>query len=134
DQDRYTLERSIEISSREMQGLYEELKHRSASELAVERQRVIESLARLRATLEATTEGILVVDQQRNVVAVNVRFAKIFNVPAALLASSDHRAIIAHALYAFADPDAERARIEAIHATREVVHDELLLGDGRIID
>src|SRR5205814_72228 len=62
DQDRYTLERSIEISSREMQGLYEELQRRAQSELAVERHRVEESSAVLRATLEATNEGILVVD------------------------------------------------------------------------
>ena len=33
DQDRYTLERSIDISSREMQGLYQDLKRRTDAEL-----------------------------------------------------------------------------------------------------
>ena len=74
DQDRYTLERSIEISSREMQGLYQDLKQRSESELAVER-------AILRATLESINDGILVVDKQRQIVAANARCLELLGIP-----------------------------------------------------
>src|SRR5689334_4907497 len=80
DQDRYTLERSIEISSKEMQGLYQDLKRTSESALAAERTRAEESLAILRATLEATNEGILVVDRDRRIVAANTRYRQLFRV------------------------------------------------------
>lgn len=91
DQDRYTLERSIDISSREMQGLYADLKQRSESEIAHERQRVEESLAILRATLEATDEGILIVDRARRILAANQRYVELTGVPA----SSSPKAITA---------------------------------------
>src|SRR3954470_24911822 len=74
DQDRYTLERSIEISGREMQGLYQDLKKRTDQQLE-------ESYAQLRATLEAASEGILVVDARRTAVAVNRRYAEMMRVP-----------------------------------------------------
>ena len=38
DQDRYTIERAMDVSGREMQGLYQELERRAANELAIVRQ------------------------------------------------------------------------------------------------
>ncbi|HUJ57232.1 MAG TPA: ATP-binding protein [Kofleriaceae bacterium] len=134
DQDRYTLERSIDISSREMQGLYQDLKRRTDSELAAGRQRVEESLAVLRATLEATTEGISVVDQHRRVVAVNKQYARLLQVPDDVLAARDHHEMVAAATRNFGDAEDSRLEAERIHATREVVHDEIVRNDGAIID
>ena len=104
DQDRYTLERSIDISSREMQGLYEDLKQRSEGELAIERQRVEESLAILRATLEATDEGILVVDRERRVLGSNQRFVEITG----------------------------GTQDEITHASNETTHDEIEMPGNRV--
>jgi signal transduction histidine kinase/ActR/RegA family two-component response regulator len=56
DQDRYTLERSLSISSKEMQDLYEDLRVRSQSELAYS-ERV------LKAVLESVPDGIIVADE-----------------------------------------------------------------------
>jgi PAS domain S-box-containing protein len=134
DQDRYTLERSIDISSREMQGLYQDLKKRSESELARERHRVDESLAILRATLEAMTEGVMVADTNRRVIVANRRFAEMTRVPAEVMASEDHRAIVEHATQRYADPQAAQAEIERLHATDVTSHDELFLVDGTIVD
>ena len=132
DQDRYTLERSIDISSREMQGLYEDLKQRSEGELAIERQRVEESLAILRATLEATDEGILVVDRERRVLASNKRFVEITGVPAEIVASGDHHQILERAAQSLPEPDEWRARVEEVHASNESTHDEVRLVGGRV--
>ena len=134
DQDRYTLERSIDISSREMQQLYQDLKKRSESELSYERHRVEESLAILRATLEASHEAMLVVDRQRRVVAWNRQFEKMLDIPKEVMETRDHRRIVAHASHMFPDPAAAVRGIEAIHATREVSHDEVRYTDGRIVD
>ena len=127
DQDRYTLERSIDISSREMQGLYQDLKRRTDSELQL-------SYAVLRATLESASEGILVVDAHRAVVAVNRRYAEMMRVPDHVIASRDHDRIVAESMKQLPDPVVVRARIEAIHATHDTFRDELVLIDGRIID
>lgn len=133
DNDRYTLERSIDISSREMQALYQDLKKRSDSDLAFERQRVEESLAILKATLEATHEGMLVVDTNRRIVAWNNNFAELLGVPPELMETRDHARVIAQATLAFAEPSIAGEVIEAIHAGRDVAHDALVLKDGRTL-
>ena len=125
DQDRYTLERSIDISSREMQGLYQDLKRRSESELAVER-------AVLRATLESIADGILVVDRQRRVIAANARCLELLGVPAETIATRDHRQVIEAMASHMADPEEMRARIEEIYASTGVTHDEITLLERRL--
>jgi PAS domain-containing protein len=53
EQDRYTLERSLAVSSEEMQRLYEDLRCSSESALAVERDK-------LRAVINAMSDGLCV--------------------------------------------------------------------------
>ena len=55
DQDRYTLERSLDISSQELQALYENLRHHSESALALERDR-------LQGIISSMGDGLLVLD------------------------------------------------------------------------
>ncbi|MCW5801720.1 MAG: PAS-domain containing protein [Deltaproteobacteria bacterium] len=134
DQDRYTLERSIEISSREMQGLYEELKRRSESELATERARVLEGYAIVRATLEVASEGIIVVDDERRVLAVNDRFAEVCRVPREVLASRDHAAVVAAAIEALGFGASMSATVDDVHASSATVRMEHQTSDGRTLE
>jgi signal transduction histidine kinase len=133
DQDRYTLERSIDISSREMQGLYQDLKRRSESELALERHRVVESLAIMHATLESSVDGVMVVDRERSVIAANRRIHEILGVPDDITNSS-HARFVAIAVRGLADPEAEKLRIEEIYASDGIVRDELHFLDGRTVE
>jgi diguanylate cyclase (GGDEF)-like protein len=64
DQDRELLERSLEISSREMRDLYDELQRASEGQLAFERDR-------LQAVFDAVNMALLVVDQHGVVNAAN---------------------------------------------------------------
>jgi PAS domain S-box-containing protein len=134
DNDRYTLERSIDISSREMQQLYQNLKRQTDSDLAHERKRVDESLAILEATLEATHEGMIIIDMDRHIVAWNQNFQEMLQIPDEIMETRNHSLVISHAAQNFADPLGVVEDIEAIHTTRDVVHDELRFRDGRIID
>jgi len=133
DQDRYTLERSIDISSREMQQLYSDLKKKSEQELSTERHRVEESEAILRATLEATEDAMIVVDTERRVVAWNQRFMQMFKISDELMHTRDHRAILAETVKTYADQAAALVAIERIHAGREVWNEELRTIEGRIL-
>jgi len=64
DQDRYLLERSLSISSREMQALYDRLRETSESRIAAERNR-------LRAVISSLGAGLCTLDEQGRVVSIN---------------------------------------------------------------
>jgi PAS domain S-box-containing protein len=127
DQERDALERSIEIASRDMQRLYQDLKRKTDSER-------VEQEAIMRATLESAIEGILVSDNAHRVIAVNKRFAELARLPESALATRDRRALVAAALEVVNSAEAVAPRIEALHQTDATLRDELELRDGSVID
>jgi PAS domain S-box-containing protein len=127
DQDRDSLERSIEISSRDMQRLYQDLKRRTETERA-------EQDAIMRATLDSAAEGILVVDNDQGVIAVNKRFAEMARLSDAMLATRDRRVLIAAALKSVKMPEVVMPRIDAVYRSDATLRDELELVDGSVIE
>ncbi len=127
EQDRDTLERSIEISSRDMQRLYQDLKRRTESER-------VEQEAIMRATLESAIEGILVVDNDRRVIAANKRFAEMWRVPESVMATRDQRVVAAEAMKFVKMADIVMSRIDGLYDTDATLRDELELIDGCMID
>jgi len=134
DQDRYTLERSIDISSREMQQLYSDLKKQTEWALDIQRQRVEESDAILRATLEASKDAMVVVDDSRRVVVWNHRFIEMFGLTDELMQTRDHRRITREVVKKLLEPAAERTTLERMHSGREVTHDEIRTVESRVLD
>jgi PAS domain S-box-containing protein len=127
DRDRETLEASVELSWREMQRMFQELKRQSETER-------VEQEAIMRATLESAVEGILVVDNDRRVIAVNKRFAELARLPESALEMRDQRALIAAALQIVKHGDAVMPRVDELHASDATSRDELELRDGSLID
>src|SRR5438552_11056475 len=80
DQDRYTLERSLSISSEEMRHLNDELRRSSETQLATEHAKLEKMLAVLRATQDAAQDGILVVDERQTMFSANRRFAEMWSI------------------------------------------------------
>jgi len=64
EEDRYLLERSLDISSQEMQELYEQLRKASESRIAAERDR-------LESILAAIGDGLCVLDTEGRIVSMN---------------------------------------------------------------
>src|SRR5262249_38659271 len=127
DQDRDALKRSVELASREAQQLYQDLKRRSESERA-------EQEAIMRATLESAIEGILVVDNNRRVIAVNKQFGKLARLRDSTLTARDQRVLVAAALRAVKRGESVQAQLDALDASDATVRDELELRDGALID
>jgi len=127
DRDREALEQSIETSSREMRRLYHDLKRRTESER-------VELDAVMRATLESAVEGILVVDNEHRVIAVNRRFAELARLPESALATRDQWVLVAAALRAVKLGDVVMSRVEALQETDATLHEELELRDGSLVD
>ena len=89
----------------------------------------------LRATLEATTEGILVLDGEGRIVNMNRRLADQWPLPEALLARRDDAAILAHMAASLTDPAAFRESLyrhssQAQAETFDILH----ATDGRIFE
>ena len=89
----------------------------------------------LRATLESTINGILVVANDGNIVRVNRRFEEMWEIPKELANSKDEEAKLKHILNQLEDPLLFLSQIEEF--TRESTkksHDILKCIDGRIYE
>lgn len=91
------------------------------------------SLSLMEATLEATDNGILVVDRQGVITSANRRFTEMWRIPEALLASHDDQRVLQHVLDQLQDPDQFIAKVQELYATPEASsRDTLHFRDGRI--
>lgn len=133
DQDRYTLERSMDMSSREMQGLYEDLERRTRAELETQRQHLELSYAILQAALEGVNDAVVVVNGRGELIAINRRFFELMHVDPSTTASG-HGATVRAALKNFPDPEAAGLRIAEIHASQATTREVIELTGGRFVD
>ena len=94
-----------------------------------------QSLSTLSATLEATADGILVVDKQGKIVNFNRRFTEIWNIPDAVMASREDDRALAFVIDQLSDPKAFITKVHELYAhEEEESFDILLLKDGRIFE
>lgn len=91
--------------------------------------------AHLRATLEATADGILLVDRQGAILNMNQRFSSLWQIPAPLLLAHDDQAIQDYLASRMADPEAYRRRMAEIRPDGEdETHDILQLASGQFFE
>ncbi|HKK20900.1 MAG TPA: PAS domain S-box protein [candidate division Zixibacteria bacterium] len=101
---------------------------RSEEELAV-------SNSLLRATLESTADGILVVDQKGRVATINRRFMEMWLIPDHIAAGGDDRELINTVLEQLVDPDAFLERVKQLYdAPLEESFDVLRFKDNRVFE
>lgn len=91
--------------------------------------------ARLRATLEATADGILLLDRRGAIVNMNRRLSMIWQIPEELLLRCDDAAIFAFLASRMRDADAYQRRLSEIRPdSDDETYDLLTLGDGRCLE
>src|ERR1022692_1491695 len=89
----------------------------------------------LLATLEATADGILVVDRAGKIVRFNKRFASMWRVSEHVLASRDDERAIAHVLRQLKNPDAFVDKVRELYADPKAESfDVLEFHDGRTFE
>jgi PAS domain S-box-containing protein len=88
----------------------------------------------LRAIIESTDNGILVVDPNGQVILSNRRYTEIWNVPFDLLERNNCEALRKHVLNQLVDPDAFLVKILELYQSTETAYDIILLKDGRILE
>jgi PAS domain S-box-containing protein len=88
----------------------------------------------LRAIIESTGNGILVVDPTGRVILSNRRYADLWNIPSDLLERNKCEALRKYVLNQLVDPDAFLVRILELYQSTETAYDIILLKDGRILE
>jgi len=94
-----------------------------------------DALSLLHATLDATADGILVVDHDGRITSTNRRFGEIWSIPQAILETRDDAAALGFAMSQLADPDGFMRKVNELYAqpTAES-YDTVLFTDGRVIE
>jgi len=93
------------------------------------------SLAVMRATLESTNDGILVVNQAGEVTHFNEQFATMWNIPVEVLRSTDRAHLLVAAAKQLKDPESFIRKTEEVYASAEATTSDLVeLADGRVFE
>ena len=133
DVDRGMLERSLEIVSDEMgeqnRLLRDELGERQETEKRLEK-----SLSTFVATLNSTTDGILVVGEDRKIESYNDRYIEMWRTSPAVLAAGDDRLLVDAAARQLVNPFRFLSEGERISKSDEKSFDLLEFTDGRVFE
>ena len=93
------------------------------------------ALSLQRATLEAASDGILVIDDQRRVVTYNSQFAGLWRIPADLLAAGDDKALMGFVIDQLDDPQQFIQKVNELYERPDVSSaDSLQFKDGRVFE
>jgi signal transduction histidine kinase/ActR/RegA family two-component response regulator len=113
DLDRTLLERSLDLSSQEL----------------------LHANSHLRAVIQATADGILVVDATGAIASFNQRFLDLWKIPDDVMRRRDDDAALAFVTEQVSDPEAFVAKVRELYQQPDAeAHDEIHLRDGRIFE
>jgi PAS domain S-box-containing protein len=128
-----TLQNAQSILAARQRAEQELIQAKEALELRTEE--LAHSLSMMRATLESTTDGILVTDGAGNVTGFNEKFVEMWRVPRETIDSTERRQLLEVCGQQFKDSEQFRARVEDINASSPPESYDLLeLLDGRVVE
>jgi PAS domain S-box-containing protein len=103
--------------------------------LELKTEELAHSLSMMRATLESTTDGILVTDREGKITGFNEKYIEMWKVPREIVAGRNGRALRSAVSQQFDNPEEFIARINQIEAGRQPESfDVLEFADGRTFE
>ena len=103
--------------------------------VAALKRRVMERTETIRAALESTADGILVVDSRDGIVAHNQKFAAMWSVPEAILKLRNLRSLLDFLAPQLKDTDAFISRLRTAYTDAEAKTDDVIESkDGRVFE
>lgn len=108
---------------------------RAKEALELKTRELAHSLAMMRATLESTTDGILVTSSDGRVTNLNEKFVNMWRLPAEVVDSRDHASILKFSSRYFNEPEQFISRANEIYdSSPPETYDLLELSDGRVFE
>jgi two-component system, sensor histidine kinase and response regulator len=99
------------------------------------RRRVQNQTETIRATLESTTDGILVVDERGKITAFNEKLGELWRIPKSVLTLRDENKVVSHVSPQLKDPERFHLRVAELYAhPNDQSNDVIELKDGRILE
>ena len=102
--------------------------------MARQHRLLLDGRSLLRATLDATADGILVVSHDGRVLDLNRRFKAMWQIPETLAEQGEYRALLDHVLGQLVDPAGYLRGVETLYRSGERRTDALRCLDGRIFE
>jgi diguanylate cyclase (GGDEF)-like protein/PAS domain S-box-containing protein len=97
--------------------------------------RLRKALSLLQATLDATAEGIMVVDNDGQIVSFNQRLTEMWGVPESILAAGNRRKVTEFVSGQLSSPEEYRAQVERVYQQPEAESNDILeFKDGRVFE
>ncbi len=113
-----------------LRGVLVDITERKAAEQATQG-----ALSLLKATLESTADGLLVIDLAGKIVNYNQKFADMWHIPRSVLATGDDATAINYVLGQLTDPDDFLGKVRELYThPHEFSFDVLRFLDGRIFE
>lgn len=108
---------------------------RDATERKEADEEVENTMSLLRATLESTADGILVVDANGKIVSFNRKFVEMWRIPASIVASRDDNQALAFVLDQLRDPEKFVKKVRDLYGHPDSQsYDWLEFKDGRVFE
>ncbi len=113
-----------------MVGVHHSITEQKERELKINRQQSL-----LKAQQEAMINGLLVVNEQGDIVSYNNRFVEMWVLPEELVKQGDEKPVLEWAMDQLVSPEEFRAKIKHLYENpEETSRDEIELADGRVFD
>ena len=94
-----------------------------------------QSLSALRAVIESTADGILVVDREEKITAYNNKFTEMWRIPSAVMASGDDAKAVEYVLSQLKEPERFKKKVRELYSQDDAdSFDVLEFKDGRIFE
>ena len=88
----------------------------------------------LKATLDSTADGILVIDKNGKVIRANKQFVKFWKIPETLVKQGNDKKLLAYVLVQLTDPDAFIKKVNELYKSDKIDSETIYFKDGRIFD
>jgi PAS domain S-box-containing protein len=112
-----------------IEGTFRDIQKRKLAEDNLKEREVL-----LKATIESTADGILVVDVDGKVILSNTNFAKMWNIPKNLLEQNEDKKLLDYVLSQIVDPDAFISKVMELYKSDKEDVDYIRFLDGKIFE
>ena len=117
----------------ELEQRVKELEKRSLEQNSLERA-LRENEELLKATIESTADGILVVDKNEKISHVNNRFAQMWNIPNELIETRDDKKLLDYVLDQLLYPKEFLSKVQELYNSADEDFDTIYFKNGKILE